>query len=68
MAKPKAGETWYIANEENGECEVVEINDVTANTVELIRVIEGERVKKRYATNFEYISFVEKVAPPKEYH
>jgi hypothetical protein len=68
MSNPKAGETWYIANEETGECEVVEINDVTKGTVELIRVVNGEKVKKRYATTFDYISFVEQVGPAKVVH
>lgn len=68
MSNPKAGEKWYIADEATGECEIVEINDVTKNTVEIIRTIDNKKVKKRYATNFDYISFVEQVGPTKVMH
>ena len=59
--KIEVGQKWYIANDLDGECEIVTIMDITPNTVKLERMIDGELQSKRYATTFEFINFVEQV-------
>lgn len=60
--KIKEGEKWYIIGDDmTGECEVVEIVEITPKTVRLKRVIDDEVKIVRYATDYEYITFVEKV-------
>lgn len=53
---PKLGESWYIYDDATGECKIVQLNDITENTVEL-KFADGS-IKRFFA---EYINFAEKV-------
>ena len=56
MSNPKLGESWYIFNDADGECSIVQINDITEHTIELL-LADGSL--KRYYTD--YVNFAGKV-------